>query len=49
MDGGFTLAIGGGGPQREPMYMNLAAPGTTEVFIDIRTGDVEKFIRENES
>ncbi len=44
----FTLAIGGAGPESEPMYMNLSAKDGTDEVVDIRTGDVEEYIRQHQ-
>lgn len=43
----FHFAIGGAGPNSEPMYMHLGANGDDpEAFIDIREGGVTEFISE---
>ncbi len=44
----FTLSIGGAGPESEPMYIYLSAKDGTDEYIDIRTGDVEEYIRQHQ-
>ena len=44
----FTLSIGGAGPESEPMYIYLSAKDGTDENIDIRTGDVEEYIRQHQ-
>lgn len=44
----FHLAIGGAGPNSEPMYMHLGANGDDpDAYIDIRDGGVTEFISEH--
>ena len=44
----FHLAIGGAGPNSEPMYMHLGANGDdADAYIDIRDGGVTEFISEH--
>lgn len=44
IDGQFRLAIGGGGPDSEPMYIYLALGDDLDTRIDIRDGGVKEFI-----
>lgn len=44
----FTLAIGGAGPEEQPMYINLSANDGTDEYIDIRTDDPEEYIRQHQ-
>lgn len=44
----FALSIGGAGPESEPMYIYLSAKDGTDEYIDIRTGDVEEYIRQHQ-
>ena len=44
----FTLLIGGGGPDEEPMYIYLHASDAWDFQIDIRQSDVEAFINEHQ-
>ena len=46
----FHFAIGGAGPNSEPMYMHLGANGDDpEAYIDIREGGVTEFISEHKT
>lgn len=46
----FHFAIGGAGPNSEPMYMYLGANGDDpEAYIDIREGGVTEFISEHKT
>ena len=47
IDETFDLWIGGGAPVSSPMYIRLVTKDNIDNYIDIRTGDVEKFISEN--
>lgn len=40
----YRLAIGGGGPRRDPMYMYLSLCADPNVYIDIRDGGVTEFL-----
>ena len=44
IDGQFRLAIGGGGPDSDPMYIYLAVGDDLDTRIDIRDGGVKEFI-----
>ncbi|MBQ2662093.1 MAG: hypothetical protein IJF80_05520 [Clostridia bacterium] len=43
----FTLSIGGGYTNVDPMYIYLSASDATDTFVDIRMGDVEAYINEH--
>lgn len=46
----FHFAIGGAGPNSEPMYMHLGANGDNpEAYIDIREGGVTEFIDQHKT
>ena len=49
VEGGFTVQIGGAGPDEAPMYLTLFADADPEMLLDLRTGDVEAFLREHQA
>lgn len=48
VEGGFTVQIGGAGPNETPMYINLFSDGDPAEPLDLRTGDVEAFLRDHQ-
>lgn len=44
----FSVAIGGAGPDEQPMYIYLSAKDGTDEYIDLRTGDPAEYIRQHQ-
>lgn len=46
VDSSCSLMVGGGSPEQKPLYIRLVSNQNSEQYIDIRTGDIDAFLKE---